>query len=69
MFSYVVCVCVCVCVAHISFPRSKLGSNQLVLSRQFAVRHLRVCLLCRFSFFFFFLEVSLQCVFSLYVCV
>lgn len=32
-----VCVCVRPMAVHISFPRSNLGSNQLVLSRPFAV--------------------------------
>lgn len=50
MFTCYLCVCVCVCptVVHISFPKSKVGSNQLVLSRQFAVRPPHVCLLCMF---------------------
>lgn len=39
------CVCVHFTVIYISFPLSKLGSNKLVLSRQFAVGPQRVCLL------------------------
>lgn len=61
------CVYVCLTVVHISFPRSKLGSNQLVLSRQFAVRPLRVCLLCTF-FLWIFAMCTCVCVNDVFVC-